>query len=137
VGRQLYAQSFNEQTYEPQCVSVNLMWPRYRNTAVGQPPDNGEKISKITNASNGYKQITMIVEELNRFLTGWGNYFKLGHPGQSFNKLNGHVQRRIYRFLQRRSQRGFKKPDKDKSWYRYTQELGIRQITKRAFQVNA
>lgn len=64
------------------------------------------KVSEITNASNGFKPIKIVVGELNRFLTGWANYFKLGHSGQSFNKLNAHVQRRVYKFLQRRSQRG-------------------------------
>lgn len=96
-----------------------------------------EKVSEITNASNGFKPIDRIVEELNRFLMGWGNYFKLGHPGQSFNKLNAHVQRRFYSFLQRRSQRGYKRTDIKMSWYKYIQELGVRQLTKNAFQMNA
>lgn len=96
-----------------------------------------ERISEITNSRNGHKPMGMIVEELNQFLTGWGNYFKLGHPGRAFNKLNSHVQRRIYKFLQRRSQKGFKKSNKGQSWYEYIKELGVKQLTKRMFQVKA
>lgn len=96
-----------------------------------------EKVSEITDSTNGFKPIEIIVKELNRFLGGWGNYFKLGHPGQAFNKLNGHVQRRVYRFLQRRSQRGFRKPSKEQTWYGYIQGLEVKQLTKRAFQVKA
>jgi RNA-directed DNA polymerase len=94
-----------------------------------------ERVSEITNSANGFKPIQKIVKELNLFLTGWGNYFKIGHPGQSFNKLNGHILRRIYRFLQRRSQKGFKKPDKNQTWYKYIRELGVRILSKRAFHV--
>lgn len=96
-----------------------------------------ERVSEITDSKNGFKPIEMIVKELNQFLIGWGNYFKLGHPGQTFNKLNYHVQNRVYRFLQRRSQKGFRKPSREQSWYGYIQELGIKQLTKRAFQVKA
>lgn len=96
-----------------------------------------ERISEITSSTNGYKPIKLIVGELNQFLTGWSNYFKLGHPGQAFNKLNNHVCRRVYRFLQRRSQKGFKKPNKEQSWYSFVQGLGVKQLTKRAIQVKA
>ncbi len=96
-----------------------------------------EKVSEITSSKNGYKPVKQIVKELNQFLTGWGNYFKLGHPGQAFNKLNCHVMSRMYRFLQRRSQKGFKKPNKEQSWWEYIKILGISQLTKRAFHVNA
>ncbi len=96
-----------------------------------------EKVSEITDATNGFKPIEVIVRELNQFLIGWGNYFKLGHPGQVFNKLNNHVCCRLYRFLQRRSQKGFKKPNKEQTWYKYVQKLGVKQLTKRACHVKA
>jgi len=31
-----------DKSCEPQCESVNLMWPRYKKDADGQPPDKGE-----------------------------------------------------------------------------------------------
>lgn len=94
------------------------------------------RISEITSSSNGFKPIEEIVKEINRFLTGWGNYFQLGHPGQAFNKLNNHVRCRVFRFLQRRSQKGFRKPDKRQTWYAYIQKLGVVQLTKQAYQMN-
>lgn len=96
-----------------------------------------EKVSEITNSVNGFKPVKRIVKELNQFLMGWGNYFKIGHPGQAFNKLNSHIQRRLYKFLQRRSQKGFKKPSRGQTWYGYIQELGVKQLTKQAFQMKA
>lgn len=96
-----------------------------------------EKISEITDSSNGFKPIEMIVGEINSFLSGWGNYFQLGHPGQAFNKLNDHVQKRVYRFLQRRSQKGHRKPNQQQSWYKYIQSLGVIQLTKQRYQMKA
>ncbi len=71
-----------------------------------------DQIRLYTNSTNGFKPIDKIIDELNLFLNGWGNYFALGHPSKAFSKINGYVQERLYQFLQRRSQRGYKKRTK-------------------------
>lgn len=96
-----------------------------------------ERVSEITNSRNGFKPVSEIVKELNQFLRGWGQYFSKGNPSGSFEEINYHVQNRTYQFLQRRSQRGWKKKGKEQTWYRYIQRLGILQLTKKYFQMNA
>jgi len=95
-----------------------------------------ESIKDYLHPKNGYKPIKKVIREVNRFLTGWGNYFSYGHPSKAFNMLNGYVQERLYHFLQRRSQRGYKK-SVDRTWYQEFQDLGIQSMTKRRFRVNA
>jgi RNA-directed DNA polymerase len=96
-----------------------------------------EKIREHTSPRNGYKPIRVIVKELNQFLRGWGQYFSKGHPSRAFNKLNGYVQSCTYRFLQRRSQRGYKKRNASQTWYQHIKGLGTLQLTKQFYRMNA
>lgn len=89
-----------------------------------------EKIREHTNSCNGYKPIAEVIKGMNQFLRGWGNYFRKGNPSKGFVKINGYAQYRLYRFLQRRSQRGYKKRDKNQSWYTHFKELGLIALTK-------
>jgi RNA-directed DNA polymerase len=92
-----------------------------------------ERIREHTSSENGYKAIPDIVKGLNRFLMGWGNYFAKGHPSEAFAEINEYVHNCMYEFLQRRSQRGYKKRDKSQTWYQFIKGLGIIQLTKQRF----
>lgn len=96
-----------------------------------------EEIRDRTNPKNGYKPIQRVVKELNLFLRGWGHYFKLGHPSKAYSKVNRHVTSRLYKFLQRRSQRGYKKRIKEQTWCEHFKDMGIIVLTKGKFQMNA
>jgi len=62
------------------------------------------------------KPIGEVVEQLNRFLVGWSNYFSTGYPGAVYGSLNYYVVERMRQFLMRLSQRPFKPPE-GMSWY--------------------
>lgn len=96
-----------------------------------------ERIREHTSSRNGFKPIKEIVYKLNLFLGGWGQYFNKGNPSKAFNKINEYVQSRIYRFLQRHSQRGYKKRDINQTWYKHIKEMGTIQLTKALFRMNA
>jgi RNA-directed DNA polymerase len=96
-----------------------------------------EKIRERTSPENGFKPIHKVVVELNLFLRGWGQYFSKGHPSEAFTNINDYVRDRIYHFLQRRSQRGYKKRNKDQTWYQHIKELGTIQLTKQRFRMKA
>jgi RNA-directed DNA polymerase len=96
-----------------------------------------EKIREHTSQENGYKHIQEVVRGLNRFLVGWGQYFTKGYPSETFDEINKYVQDSLYRFLQRRSQRGYKKRDASQTWYHYIKSLGAVQLTKQMFRMNA
>lgn len=96
-----------------------------------------EKIRELTSPQNGFKPIQEIIKEINLFLKGWGQYFKLGHPSKAFHKLNRHVGYKLYKFLQRRSQRGYKKRNVEQTWYEHFKDKGLYILTKEHFQVKA
>lgn len=110
----------------------NLRWKQFCLITPSQKSLNKavEKIREHTKSRNGYKPIGEVVKGLNQFLRGWGQYFRKGNPSQGFMKVNGYVQDRLYRFLQRRSQRGYKKRDRNQSWYSHFKEIGIIALTK-------
>lgn len=92
-----------------------------------------EEIRGITSPKNGYKPIEDVVKTLNQYLRGWGQYFHKGYPSKTFSAINSYVDQRVYRFLQRRSQRGCKKSPDSTTWYREIRRLGVIQLTKRMF----
>lgn len=96
-----------------------------------------EKIRERTSPQNGYKPIQMVIQELNLFLRGWGQYFHLGHPSKAFSKVNRHVSHLLYKFLQRRSQRGYKKRDNTKTWFEHFKDMGLFILTKERFRMKA
>lgn len=96
-----------------------------------------EEISSRTHSRNGCKPVQAVIKDLNLFLLGWGQYFKCGNPSSAYSKINQHVWYRTYKFLQRRSQRGYKKKSESQTWYEYLQEIGLIVLTRKTFQVKA
>jgi RNA-directed DNA polymerase len=44
----------------------------------------------------------MVVQDLNRFLDGWGAYFRHGNGTQQLKSLDGYVHDRLCRFIARK-----------------------------------
>jgi len=72
-----------------------------------------------------------LIGRVNRFLVGWGNYFRHGYPAQAFRDLNAFVLQRFTRHVQRRSQRPYRPPN-GVSYYAHFHKLGLVQLTSRA-----
>jgi RNA-directed DNA polymerase len=70
-----------------------------------------EKLRELTGLRQSWKPIPLLIEELNRHLKGWGNYFSLGYPRVARRKINTYVRQRLSRHLKRRSQRPFRPPE--------------------------
>ena len=86
-------------------------------------------VKEKTIRNKGHQPIKKTVEDLNGFLRGWGNYFRIGYPRKSFRKLNYYTQSRLIRHLNRRSQRKHKLKSKDQSYSDYFyQEQGLHQL---------
>ncbi len=92
-----------------------------------------EEIKTITSSKNGCKSVEEVVKTLNQYLRGWGQYFHKGYPSKTFSAINAYTDGRVYRFLQRRSQKGWKKSPDSKTWYREMRRLGVIQLSKRMF----
>jgi RNA-directed DNA polymerase len=83
-----------------------------------------EQLRQLTSASRCFVPIPELIRELNRHLKGWANYFGHGYSRMAFRHVNHHVRLRLYRHLQRRSQRPFKAP-KGTTFYRQMAKMGL------------
>ena len=83
------------------------------------------KLRDMTSRHVCFKPIPELIEDSNRQLQGWANYFKFGYPRKAFRNINTYVQERLRCHLRRRSQRPYR-PPKDVSLHAHLQRLGLR-----------
>ena len=62
-----------------------------------------EKLHEMTNHRQCFKPIPQLIEELNRHLEGWKNYFDFGYPRVAFGEINTYIRGRLTQHLKRRS----------------------------------
>jgi len=86
-----------------------------------------EKLHEMTDHRQCHKPIPQLIEELNRHLKGWKNYFDFGYPRQAFRKINTYVRYRLTQHLRRRSQRPYRPPE-GVSFYEQIQRLGLENL---------
>ena len=73
-----------------------------------------------------------VVKRLNLVLDGWGRYFKCGYPSRQFAKVNAYAQYRLYKFLNRKSQRRYRLKYAE-TYYGELQKLGLVALTRRRY----
>jgi group II intron reverse transcriptase/maturase len=76
-------------------------WPSDRAMARAR-----DRITELTVRSRLRLPVEEIVEDLNRFLRGWANYFRYGHSTIRFDKLQKHARDRLALFIGKRHKRG-------------------------------
>jgi hypothetical protein len=61
-----------------------------------------ERIREVTERKRLSQSVEVIVQELNRFLRGWGGYFRYGHSARHFDQISTYALKRLasgaYRF---------------------------------------
>ena len=57
------------------------------------------KISDMTARRHGWQSPEVMVERLNRTVTGWANYYSLGQVSPAYSAVNQHTIRRLRRWL--------------------------------------
>jgi RNA-directed DNA polymerase len=70
-----------------------------------------ERVHAMTRSTRCFLPIPFLIGGLRRMLRGWRNYFAHGYPRDAFRRLNWYIVQRLYRHLQRRSQRRYRLPD--------------------------
>lgn len=83
-----------------------------------------EHLRELTSPCLNYKPLEDVVAGVNRHLVGWANYFRFGHPGAGFRKVNWFVNCRFTRHLAHRSQRKYR-PPAGASVYAHLKSLGL------------
>ncbi len=82
------------------------------------------KLHEMTDHRQCFKPLPQLIEELNRHLKGWANYFSFGYPRVAFREINSYVRYRLEQHLRRRSQRPFRPPE-GVSYNDYFKRLGL------------
>ena len=83
-----------------------------------------EKLRELTARRRSCMPIPRMISEVNRQLTGWGNYFNYGYPRKAFRKVNSFLELRLIGHLKRRSQRPFRTP-KGRTMHEHLKKLGL------------
>ena len=86
-----------------------------------------EKIKEKTGRPS-QSSLTDVIMDMNRTLTGWANYFKLGYPREVFRDINYYIQVRFHRFTKNRSQRRCKPRRPGESLYACLKRRGLRYL---------
>jgi len=93
------------------------------------------QLRAMTGPEQCFKPVTILIEQVNRQLAGWANYFSLGYPRHTYwttvqhtyRRINWYVQRRLAIHLRRRSQRPYKRPE-GVTLYQHLKALGLRRL---------
>jgi group II intron reverse transcriptase/maturase len=64
-----------------------------------------ERIREITDYKRLRDPVEVIVQDLNRFLRGWANYFRYGNSRLHFTRITTYALRRLARFVAKRHKR--------------------------------
>ncbi|MCB1194514.1 MAG: group II intron reverse transcriptase/maturase, partial [Leptospiraceae bacterium] len=72
-----------------------------------------------------FKPVTQMIAEINRWQTGWTNYFGYGYPRVAFRALHSYIVEKLTNHLRRRSQRAYRPPEGE-TFYAHVHALGLR-----------
>jgi RNA-directed DNA polymerase len=87
-----------------------------------------EKVGDLLCSHTSHVPIPALIDNLNRQLVGWKNYFGEGYPKKAFRKMNNHIRIKVVKHLKRRSQRPYR-PPKGVTWYQHIyRDLGLVQL---------
>jgi RNA-directed DNA polymerase len=87
-----------------------------------------ERTRELVGPKQCYVPMAELVDQVNRSLRGWKNYFSHGHPRRAHREVNAFVVGRLTRHLKRRSQRACR-PPAGMSYYGFlTRRLGLRLV---------
>ena len=86
--------------------------PECESVGEGRLKKEREKLHEMTDHQQCFKPIPQLIEELNRHLEGWKNYFRLWISARGLREINTYVRGRLTQHLRRRSQRPFRPPER-------------------------
>ena len=65
-----------------------------------------------------------MIDDINKQVRGWANYFSVGYPRKAYREVNRYVRARLSRHVRRRSQRPFR-PPQGRSYYKHFKAMGL------------
>ena len=88
-----------------------------------------EKVRDLTGPSMCFKPTPILVGELNTLLRSWASYFSGGYPAMAYRDVEVHTRYRLWKHLNRRSQRGYRW-SRDCTIYAHLRALGLCDIPR-------
>jgi RNA-directed DNA polymerase len=85
-----------------------------------------EELRKLTDKEKCFVPVVELVEQVNRQLRGWKQYFSYGHPRRAHRAVNAFVVGRLTKHLKRRSQRPCRPPEGMAYYSFLIQRLGLK-----------
>ncbi len=86
-----------------------------------------ETIRSLTSPARCFMPVTEMIVQINRWSTGWTNYFGYGYPRVAFRATHRFIVKRLTNHLRRRSQRAYR-PPAGKSFYAHVHDLGLKRL---------
>ncbi|MFI5091445.1 MAG: group II intron reverse transcriptase/maturase [Terriglobales bacterium] len=83
-----------------------------------------QALRERTTNSRCFTPLNELIEEINRHLTGWANYFRFGYPRVAFRQINTYTRQRLTQHVRRRSQRPLRPPE-GVSYYELLTQMGL------------
>ena len=87
------------------------------------------KVKEETMSRRLLRPTEEVVGKVNLVLDGWGRYFKCGYPSRQFAKVNNYVQKRLHKFVNRKSQRRYRLKYAE-TYYGEFKKLGLITLTR-------
>jgi len=91
------------------------------------------KVKEETMRRKLLRPVEEVIGHLNLVLDGWGRYFKCGYPSRQFAKVNSYVLKRLYKFLNRKSQRRYRLKYAE-TYYGELHKLGLIALTRKRYR---
>lgn len=86
-----------------------------------------EMLRTLTSPQRCFMPTDEMIGTINRWSTGWTNYFAYGYPRMAFRSIHHFIVNRLTNHLQRRSQRAYR-PPAGQSFYAHVHDLGLKRL---------
>jgi RNA-directed DNA polymerase len=86
------------------------------------------RVKELTDRSRVGMELADVIGALNRFLRGWGNYFRTGNSADKFVMMDRHVAWRLKRLLIKKRGRNLRAGQPDKWTRTWFHEQGLHQL---------
>ncbi|HEX2064409.1 MAG TPA: group II intron reverse transcriptase/maturase [Acidimicrobiales bacterium] len=86
------------------------------------------RIKALTGRSQVGMELKVVIERLNLFLRGWGNYSRTGNAAQKFRQLDRHVTWRLKRLLMKKRGRNLRAGQADRWTEAWLHDQGLHKL---------
>jgi RNA-directed DNA polymerase len=87
-----------------------------------------ERIRALTSRKHTGAELPLVIERLNLFLRGWGNYFRSGNASDKFRQLDRYVWRRIRGLLVKKRGRNLRAGQADRWTEAWVHDQGLHKL---------